>query len=95
MFSIEHTFDATIVTLVDEGAGHLQEDIIVAPDQRLKIDGPEVEYLFNQEVKDVYYDPEDLSRHYFKIPGIDLPPCRYCGAIGWDFSSTPPDQAAV
>lgn len=27
----------------------LQEDIIVAPDQRLKIDGPEVEYLFNQE----------------------------------------------
>ena len=27
----------------------LQQDIIVAPDQRLKIDGPEVEYLFNQE----------------------------------------------
>lgn len=27
----------------------LREDIIVAPDQRLLIDGPEVEYLFNQE----------------------------------------------
>lgn len=27
----------------------LQDDIIVAPDQRLLIDGPEVEYLFNQE----------------------------------------------
>ena len=27
----------------------LQQDIIVAPDQRLIIDGPEVEYLFNQE----------------------------------------------
>lgn len=27
----------------------LQQDIIVAPDQRLLIDGPEVEYLFNQE----------------------------------------------
>tara|TARA_R110002049_G_scaffold44333_6_gene130149 strand:+ start:3787 stop:4881 length:1095 start_codon:yes stop_codon:yes gene_type:complete len=27
----------------------LQQDIIVAPDQRIKIDGPEVEYLFNQE----------------------------------------------
>jgi hypothetical protein len=27
----------------------LQQDIIVAPDQRLMIDGPEVEYLFNQE----------------------------------------------
>lgn len=27
----------------------LQQDIIVNPDQRLMIDGPEVEYLFNQE----------------------------------------------
>ena len=27
----------------------LQDDIIVSPDQRLIIDGPEVEYLFNQE----------------------------------------------
>jgi len=27
----------------------LQQDIIVSPDQRLLIDGPEVEYLFNQE----------------------------------------------
>ncbi len=27
----------------------LQQDIIVSPDQRLMIDGPEVEYLFNQE----------------------------------------------
>ncbi|MFZ7091795.1 hypothetical protein [Primorskyibacter sp. 2E233] len=30
MFSIEHEFDATVVTLVDEGAGHLQEDVIVS-----------------------------------------------------------------
>ncbi|MWD26841.1 hypothetical protein E0K89_005050 [Aquicoccus sp. SCR17] len=29
MFSIEHEFDATVVTLVDEGEGHLQEDVIV------------------------------------------------------------------
>jgi hypothetical protein len=29
MFSIEHDFDATVVTLVDEGAGPLQEDVIV------------------------------------------------------------------
>lgn len=27
----------------------LQQDVIVCPDQRLLIDGPEVEYLFNQE----------------------------------------------
>lgn len=30
MFSIEHDFDATVVTLVDEGAAYLQEDVIVS-----------------------------------------------------------------
>jgi hypothetical protein len=29
MFSIEHEFDATVVTLVDEGGPPLQEDVIV------------------------------------------------------------------
>ncbi|SDI46671.1 hypothetical protein [Lutimaribacter saemankumensis] len=29
MFSIEHEFDATVVTLVDEGAAPLQEDIVI------------------------------------------------------------------
>ncbi|MDJ0825244.1 MAG: hypothetical protein QNJ16_07060 [Rhodobacter sp.] len=29
MFTIEHDFDATVVTLVDEGKTHLQEDVIV------------------------------------------------------------------
>lgn len=29
MFSIEHEFDATVVTLVDEGAAPLQEDVIL------------------------------------------------------------------
>ncbi|MGY9046368.1 hypothetical protein P775_02960 [Puniceibacterium antarcticum] len=29
MFSIEHDFDATVVTLVDEGDAPLQEDVIV------------------------------------------------------------------
>lgn len=29
MFSIEHEFDSTVVTLVDEGASPLQEDVIV------------------------------------------------------------------
>lgn len=30
MFTIEHEFDATVVTLVDEGATPLQEDISIA-----------------------------------------------------------------
>lgn len=29
MFSIEHEFDATVVTLVDEGTPHLREDVII------------------------------------------------------------------
>jgi hypothetical protein len=29
MFTIEHDFDATVITLVDEGARHLREDITV------------------------------------------------------------------
>lgn len=30
MFTIEHEFDATIITLVDEGEAALKEDVIVA-----------------------------------------------------------------
>lgn len=29
MFTIEHDFDATIVTLVDDPASHRQEDVII------------------------------------------------------------------
>ncbi len=29
MFSIEHDFDATVITLVDEGSPHLQEDVTI------------------------------------------------------------------
>jgi hypothetical protein len=29
MFTIEHEFDATVITLVDEGARHLQEDVTI------------------------------------------------------------------
>lgn len=29
MFTIEHEFDATVITLVDEGDTHLQEDVVV------------------------------------------------------------------
>ena len=29
MFSIEHEFDSTVITLVDEGTTQLQEDLII------------------------------------------------------------------
>ncbi|MGB0661093.1 MAG: hypothetical protein ACPGNV_13070 [Mangrovicoccus sp.] len=30
MFTIEHGFDATVITLVDEGTDHLSEDVVVS-----------------------------------------------------------------
>ncbi|QBY01177.1 hypothetical protein E2K80_10950 [Rhodophyticola sp. CCM32] len=30
MFTIEHEFDATVITLVDEGAAPLQEDLTIS-----------------------------------------------------------------
>lgn len=29
MFTIEHDFDATVITLVDDAGPHLQEDVVV------------------------------------------------------------------
>ncbi len=29
MFTIEHEFDATVITLIDEGAGSLEEDVTI------------------------------------------------------------------
>ena len=29
MFTIEHDFDATVITLIDEGSEHLNEDVII------------------------------------------------------------------
>ncbi|WP_109466612.1 hypothetical protein [Albibacillus kandeliae] len=29
MFTIEHEFDSTVITLVDEGASPLQEDVVI------------------------------------------------------------------
>lgn len=52
-------------------------------------------YLYNAELNDVYYDSADLSRRFFKVPGLALPPCAYCGTLAWDFSPMAPDQTAV
>jgi hypothetical protein len=29
MFTVEHDFDATVITLVDEGSVHLEEDVTI------------------------------------------------------------------
>ena len=52
------------------------------------------QYLFNRALNDIYYDPENLSRRFFKIEGI-TPPCGYCGAVSWQFAEPGPNEAAV
>lgn len=42
------------------------------------------QYLYNQVLHDVYFDPTDLQRRFFKIEGMALPPCRGCGQLGWE-----------
>ncbi len=46
-------------------------------------------YLYNEALKDIYYDADDLSRRFFRIEGINLPPCKGCGSIKWLFSEHP------
>lgn len=43
-------------------------------------------YLYNKELRDIYYDPDDLFRRFFRIEGMNLPPCKGCGSLDWRFS---------
>ncbi len=52
-------------------------------------------YLYNGELKDVYYAPGDLQRRFFRIAAIALPPCHYCGAIDWQISAAPVEHSAA
>ena len=72
MFTIEHEFDATVVTLVDEGQSPLSEDVVVT--------------AFEDEVTLTQYDPRTdqditirLSMTQVKDIGaaLDLPEGMY------------------
>ncbi|MFW2588561.1 hypothetical protein [Sagittula sp. SSi028] len=68
MFSIEHEFDATVVTLVDEGSTHLKEDVVITS--------------FEECVTVVQYDPRtdremtvtlSLSQMQDLVAAVNLP----------------------
>ena len=50
------------------------------------------QYLFNSEVLQLYYDPEDLGLVYLAIEGKDIPPCRQCGTRQFDFAELNADD---
>ena len=52
------------------------------------------QYLYNSEVLELYYDPQDLSVRYLNAEGVNVPPCRRCGAEGWDFEELEADDGA-
>ncbi|WP_028031537.1 hypothetical protein [Gemmobacter nectariphilus] len=58
MFTIEHEFDATVITLVDEGEAPLQEDITINAFE----DGVTVEQLDprTEEVQRIVLSPTQL-----------------------------------
>lgn len=53
MFTIEHDFDATVVTLVDEGRPHLEEDVVI--------------HAFEDCVTVEQVDPRDGSVHRISL----------------------------
>lgn len=58
MFSIEHDFDATVVTLMDEGESPLQEDVVLT--------------AFEEVVQVEQYDPRSDSIHKISISMAQL-----------------------
>ena len=58
MFSIEHDFDATVVTLMDEGESPLQEDVVLT--------------AFEEVVQVEQYDPRSDSIQKISISMAQL-----------------------
>ena len=58
MFSIEHDFDATVVTLIDEGESPLQEDVVLT--------------AFEEVVQVEQYDPRSDSIQKISISMAQL-----------------------
>jgi hypothetical protein len=52
------------------------------------------QYLYNSEVLDLYYDPQDLRKRYLNMEGHEIPPCRQCHVAGWDFEELSADDGA-
>jgi hypothetical protein len=72
MFTIEHDFDATVITLIDEGRPHLQEDItILAFDDCVTVE--QIDPLSGEPVRIT------LSEHQLRdlAAALDLPEGAY------------------
>ena len=50
------------------------------------------QYLYNEEVLQLYLDPNDLSRRALYDQCEDMPPCRDCGLRDWDIEESPQDD---
>lgn len=72
MFTIEHEFDATIITLVDEGGPYLHEDITIAAFD----DGVTIEQL-DPRSDDVQKITLSLTQLRDLAAALDLPEGSY------------------
>ncbi len=79
MFTIEHEFDATIITLVDEGSPRLREDVIIrAREDRISIEQFQPE---TGRVARVILSPSQLAD---LAVALDLPEGVYQRVAGRD-----------
>lgn len=68
MFTIEHDFDATVITLMDEGAPPLREDVVVrARDDRVTVE------QFDPERDEVVTVTLSLAQLRDLAAALDLP----------------------
>lgn len=67
MFTIEHTFDATVITLIDEEAAPLREDVVIrAQDDRITLE----QWQGDDKVARVTLSPSQLAD---LAAALDLP----------------------
>ena len=43
--------------------------------------------LYNEEILDLYIDPENLTKRYFLSSTEPTPKCLNCGSTDWEFSN--------
>ena len=77
MFTIEHEFDATVITLVDEGSPRLREDVVIrARQDRISVEQYQPE---TDSVARVFLSPSQLAD---LGAALDLPEGVYRRVMG-------------
>ena len=53
------------------------------------------QYLYNDEILQLYLDPNDATVSVLYAKGEHIPPCRGCGDGNWTIDEIPDDESAM